>query len=159
MKLSNNILIITIIISSILGVLVSSYLLKGYVELSDPIKAEQELLLSKCDSNGIFSCKKIAESEYSHILGIPVPLIGIVGYGLILLFSLAYIMYPKMRKYYIKDILLALNIGGLAFSLSLTAIEAFVLGAFCQYCLVSQALMLISFVAMLIWYKRGESTI
>jgi vitamin-K-epoxide reductase (warfarin-sensitive) len=82
---------------------------------------------SPCSINEKWDCGIVNHSSYSMIQGIPVALIGIIGYLLILWLGLA-------RQ---KLVLLLASICGLAFSLYLTHIERDVLGTWCLYCVIS----------------------
>jgi len=81
-------------------------------------------------------CREVAESEYSKILGIPVAAVGVIGYSLMLLASLAGVGLER------PPIALRLFLGvgaGIAatFSVYLTVIEYAVIHAACVYCLTS----------------------
>jgi vitamin-K-epoxide reductase (warfarin-sensitive) len=105
---------------------------------------------SFCDIGQAFNCDIVNRSEYSTIFGIPVALIGMLGYAA--LAALATV-YRERRE--APAMLLGAASGGLAFALYLTYIEARVLGVYCILCLSS--LMLISMTAILaavIWWKR-----
>jgi vitamin-K-epoxide reductase (warfarin-sensitive) len=82
---------------------------------------------SPCSINEKWDCGIVNHSSYSMIQGIPVALIGIIGYLGILWLGLA-------RQ---KLILLLTCLVGLGFSLYLTHIERDVLGAWCLYCVIS----------------------
>ena len=79
-----------------------------------------------CSINEKWDCGIVNHSSYSMIQGIPVALIGIIGYLLILWLGLA-----RQRL----AVLLA-SLGGLGFSLYLTHIERDVLGFWCLYCVI-----------------------
>ncbi len=83
--------------------------------------------ISPCDINEKWDCGIVNHSMYAVVGGIPVAVIGIVGYFLIagLAFGRAY------------RLLLTAAVGGLAFSLYLAHIEARVLGVWCIYCAAS----------------------
>jgi len=82
---------------------------------------------SPCSINERWDCGIVNHSPYAVFLGIPVAVIGIVGY--LLLGALAF------KKAYRLMLLAALP--GLAFSLYLAHIEASVLGVWCIYCAIS----------------------
>lgn len=85
-----------------------------------------------CDFDETFNCDLVNRSVYSSFLGVPVALIGIVGYALLLGLSLA---CSRMAS----ALLLAGALAGLAFALYLTYIEAFILAVWCILCLGSLA--------------------
>jgi uncharacterized membrane protein len=92
---------------------------------------------SYCDFGQSFNCDIVNRSVYSSIFGIPVALIGILGYGALL--ALATIYRSKAE---VPGMLLLASIGGMGFALYLTYIEAFVLGVWCILCMSSLAIML-----------------
>ena len=80
-----------------------------------------------CDINERWDCGIVNHSPSAVIHGVPVATIGIAGY--LLLGFLAF------RRAY--EIMLALAIPALAFSLYLAHIEQHVLGVWCLYCAIS----------------------
>ena len=96
---------------------------------------------SFCDFGQAFNCDIVNRSTYSTLLGLPVALIGILGYLLILAFATVY-----RRKAETPVLLAIASCGGLAFSLYLTYVEKFVLAAWCILCLSSLALITVEVV-------------
>jgi len=90
---------------------------------------------SYCDFGESFNCDLVNRSEYSTIAGMPVALIGMLGYGALLAFATAY-----RRKAETPAILCAGALAGLGFALYLTYVEKFVLGSWCILCLCSLAM-------------------
>ena len=80
-----------------------------------------------CDINARWDCGIVNHSPYAVLAGIPVAILGIVGY--LLMGALAW------RRAYAA--VLAAALVGLAFSLYLARIEAHVLGVWCIYCVIS----------------------
>jgi len=102
-----------------------------------------------CDIGESFNCDIVNRSEYSEILGIPVALIGMLGYGA--LAGLATV-YRERRE--APPLIFVGAASGLAFALYLTYIEARVLGAWCILCLSSLALIsAITVVGGVEWFK------
>jgi len=103
-----------------------------------------------CDIGETFNCDIVNRSEYSQILGIPVALIGILGYVALAALATMYRNRADTQK-----LLLGGAAAGLAFALYLTYIEAHVLGVWCILCLSSLTLIaLITLLSALIWWKR-----
>src|SRR5437868_14001573 len=90
---------------------------------------------SYCDFGESFNCDIVNRSTYSVIFGIPVALIGIIGYVALLLLATFY-----RSKAEAPATLLIASLTGLGFALYLTYIEGFVLAAWCLLCLSSLAL-------------------
>ena len=105
-----------------------------------------------CDIGEAFNCDIVNRSEYSSILGIPVALIGMLGYAV--LAGLA-IVYRERRD--TPPLLLGGALAGLAFALYLTYIEGRVLGVWCILCLSSLALIAsITVTSLLVWVKSNS---
>ncbi|HEY6144827.1 MAG TPA: vitamin K epoxide reductase family protein [Solirubrobacterales bacterium] len=83
-------------------------------------------------------CKTVAESSYSHLAGVNVAVIGVVGY--LLLLASAFFANDAAR---FGGFLVAL--GGFGYSIYLTYIELFKIEAVCQWCVASAVLMTILF--------------
>ena len=92
---------------------------------------------SFCSFGESFNCDIVNRSTYSTVLGVPVALIGILGYLLIL--ALATVYRDKAET---PVMLLIASVGGLGFALYLTYVEKFILQAWCVLCLSSLALIL-----------------
>jgi len=123
-------LMLTITFVALGGVAVSSVSLYHHLSKSKT---------SFCDINETFNCDLVNRSSYSTVLGVPVALIGILGYLLIL--GLATVYRDKAET----PVMLLIVAGtGLGFALYLTYIEAQVLGAWCILCLTSLTLILAS---------------
>ena len=90
---------------------------------------------SYCDIGENFNCDIVNRSTFSTIAGVPVALIGIIGYLVVLALATLY------RSQAWTPAMLAIgSLAGLGFALYLTYIEGFVLAAWCILCLSSLAL-------------------
>jgi len=85
-----------------------------------------------CAING--GCEKVQSSRYAEIVGVPVALIGLLGYTAIG----ATLFVPGDRGRLAGAFL---TLGGLAFSLYLTYLELFQIKAICQWCVGSAVVM------------------
>jgi vitamin-K-epoxide reductase (warfarin-sensitive) len=90
---------------------------------------------SYCDFGGNFNCDMVNRSIYSTVLGVPVALIGILGYAGLLALATVY----KARAATPAMMLLG-SVAGLGFALYLTYVEAYVLAVWCVLCLSSLGL-------------------
>lgn len=122
---------------AITGLLVAGYL--TYVEVGN-----NEAV---CGAMG--NCNTVQESEYATFLGIiPIGVLGIIGYVLILAtWQLTQLKRQDIVQYAQLG-LLGLIVVGVVFSIYLTFLEPFVIGATCVWCLTSAVLML-----MLLWLQ------
>lgn len=90
---------------------------------------------SYCDLGESFNCDIVNRSTYSVVLGVPVALIGILGY--LSLLALATLYRSKAET---PAMLLIASLAGLGFAFYLTYIEGFVLATWCVLCLSSLAM-------------------
>ena len=119
---------LVIAVLALAGIAVSSLALQNHYAKSTS---------SYCDLGESFNCDIVNRSTYSVVLGLPVGLIGIIGYALLLALSTLY-----RAKAETPAMLLIATLGGLAFALYLTYVEAFVLAVWCLLCLSSLVLIL-----------------
>ena len=96
-------------------------------------------------------CETVLTSSYSSVLGIPVSLFGSVYYLLILIGLYAYI---DTRNVKILKWTLLLTFLGFMMTLGLMYIMAFILKAFCSYCLVSAITSTILFISSTIILRK-----
>lgn len=88
-------------------------------------------------------CNAVQQSSYARLFGIlPIGVLGLMGYTVILLLWL-YGRYVSDQFTY--PLILALTGFGLLFSIYLTFLEPFVIGATCAWCLTSAVIMTILF--------------
>lgn len=94
-------------------------------------------------------CDEVRASAFAYPLGVPMPLFGLVFY--LAAAWIATLATPRGRVFGLgaRGTLLLLSVAGVAASAALTAIEAFVIGAFCTWCLVSAAVSAVLLVAAL----------
>jgi len=98
-----------------------------------------------CTFNATFNCDIVNRGPYSEIGGVPVALMGLLGYGFMLIAACLRMRRPTDKT--LLDFLVLVSAGALAFSLYLTGVEAFVLHAWCVICLTSQVSILAIFVS------------
>ena len=86
--------------------------------------------------SGQAGCQEVLGSAYAHVVGIPVAAFGVAGYFTAFAFAtFAAFHYARARKFF------ALTVGALfAATLWLLYVQAFLLHAFCRYCLFSAAI-------------------
>lgn len=136
-----------IAVLSVLGMLVSSVSLFHHYGSSKS---------SFCDFGNTFNCDMVNRSIYSTVFGIPVALIGILGYALLLGLATVY-----RKKKDAAMMLLAASVAGLGFAIYLTYIEGFVLGVWCILCLSSFACIVgitalsSTLVAQAMWHRQN----
>jgi uncharacterized membrane protein len=87
---------------------------------------------------GSHGCATVARSSYSHLAGINIAVLGVVGYALLL--ACAFFADDAAR---LGGFVLAL--GGFGYSVFLTYLEIFKIEAICQWCVGSAILMTLLF--------------
>lgn len=87
---------------------------------------------------GGHGCQTVAESSYSHLLGINVAVFGILGYVLLLACALLRGDGARMAGF-------ALSLVGFGYSVYLTYIELFRIDAVCLWCVGSAVVMTLLF--------------
>jgi uncharacterized membrane protein len=113
---------------ALVGVLISAYMTAYKLGMLGSIM---------CGTGG---CETVQNSPWSVFLGVPVPVIGLIGYGL--LFGAA-LLGIQPRFEYDRRVPLVLIGGaliGAAFSAYLTWLEVSVIHAWCRWCVVSAIL-------------------
>ncbi len=141
-KIKRETLIAIIIAAALVGVVAASY-----TALAKLGAASHEV----CSVSESFNCEIVNTSQWSEIAGIPVSVLGLISYVLFIIGSLIVLKKPQEN---IETLLGALAIVGLLFSLYLTSIEAFVLHAWCMFCIASQiAILIIAAAVMMLRYK------
>ncbi len=83
-----------------------------------------------CDLNQMFNCDLVNRSKFSEIFGIPVALVGLIGYVVLL-----GITFKKNRV--IEFLRFYMSLTGLMFALYLAYIEEHVLRTWCLLCIGS----------------------
>jgi uncharacterized membrane protein len=83
-------------------------------------------------------CQTVANSSYSHLLGVNIAVFGIVGYVLLLAAALLRGDVARMAGF-------GLALAGFGYSVFLTYLELFKIEAICQWCVASAVLMTVLF--------------
>lgn len=120
---------------SLVGLLVSLYLLAHSLGLTGPIVC------------GVGDCATVQSSEYAWIGPMPVSGIGVAGYAGLLVVALAGLRPGLHESRVISLILLTGAGGGVLFSGYLTYLEAAVIHAWCAWCVSSAVLITLAFLA------------
>lgn len=138
----------TVIALAIIGVLVSTYATYQHYRPSGT---------SFCNLNNVVSCDIVNKSKYSEIAGVPVAVIGIIGY--LVLAGIAGMLFAgRIRKQRGILALLILSVGAMFFSFYLTFVEFFWLNALCPLCITSQTVILLIFIISLILWRTSSKS-
>lgn len=82
----------------------------------------------------IAGCDAVLTSEYALVAGVPLAYMGVLYY---LSLIIGFMMYYQTESRAILNGVYVVNITGFLFSLWLVYVQAALVGAFCQYCLIS----------------------
>ena len=100
------------------------------------------------------SCEKVQSSRYSMFLGLPVATWGIGFYLLMLGLSMASLQDRWAESRDLSRGMFLLATWGVIFTVYLNYLEAFVLNAWCEWCLGSAAMVLLIFIlSALDWWE------
>lgn len=132
-----------ILLLSVLGIAVSIYLSWTYLSGSH----------IACTTHG---CEAVRSSSYSTLFGIPQPIYGIIFYLVVGFLALIYQSTEKLFTIGIKRLIIITSTFGFLYSVYLTSLEAFVIRAYCDWCLVSAGISTLIFIIALrsIFYEK-----
>ncbi len=119
------------------GLLISSYLTMYKVGMLGAIQ---------CTIGG---CEKVQTSRWATFLGLPVSAWGLGAYLTLLVIALLGVQPRWVRERWVALALFGLSAVGVAFSAYLTYLEAFVIHAWCQWCVISAVLITLIFLLSL----------
>jgi len=138
--MSSRALRITLLVLAVIGLAIASYL--TYVHYSG--------IKPACTAGE--SCTKVQTSVYSKLAGVPVALIGLLGYIAIV----GSLLVPERESTRLAT--MAFTVVGFGFSGYLTYRELFSIHAICEWCASSAAIMTI-LMCLSVWrFLRGEPT-
>lgn len=103
--------------------------------------------------NLVSGCESVLSSEWAEILGLPTALYGVLAYFAV--FSTAFLVFSGRR--FLWPLYGLLSAVMFLFSIWLIYLQAVVIGAFCQFCLVSAITSTILFVIYLVSRFRQTS--
>lgn len=132
-----------IFIFSLLGLGVSAFLLYEY-SLSGPVICPI--------GNG---CDIVRASPYSNFFGISLPVLGIAFYLMMGILSIA--RSQKMASQKLLRLQILVSVIGVAFGIYLTYLEAFVIKAYCFWCVLSFIISAIILFLVLISKRVNEN--
>jgi uncharacterized membrane protein len=131
-----------IAVLSLVGFFVAFYLLAHSLGWTGPLVC------------GIGECSTVQSSPYAWVGPLPVSAIGLAGYVLYLALSVLGIQPGWRSSKTVAVLLLASSTVGFVFSAYLTYLEAAVIHAWCQWCVISAILVTVIFLASLVEVGR-----
>jgi uncharacterized membrane protein len=94
---------------------------------------------------GSSGCSEVNASRYSEINGIPVAVLGVIGYA-----SILALLFLDNRLSFFQEygsmIFFGVSLMGFLFTLYLIYLEVALIKAYCPFCLTSQAVMIVIFI-------------
>ncbi len=113
---------------ALIGVLISTYMLMYHLGLLGSIL---------CGTGG---CETVQNSPWASFLGVPVPLLGLLGYGALFVTALLGLQPAFVADRRVAAVLVAGALIGAGFSIYLTYLEMYVIHAWCRWCIASAVL-------------------
>ena len=106
---------------------------------------------------GVSSCEQVQTSRWSVFLGVPVATWGLGFYASMLILSIAGLQprYEESRK--LSGVMLLMTAVGALFTAWLNYLEAFVIHAWCEWCLFSAGMVLLLLVLSWLDFRDVES--
>lgn len=135
-------LVIGIIILSIVGLLISSYLLQIHLNPAEGV----------CDINNVVSCLLTNTSSYSELLDLPVAWFGIIWFLMLIVLSWKAL---KAEEGSVAG-LFWWNVAGIAFVMYMIIAE-FILKSLCIYCTVVHGIVVMTLVLSSMLWKAEEN--
>ena len=102
---------------------------------------------------GTGGCETVQSSQWARLFGQPVAAYGVVGYLACLVCAFIALQQPADRRHWSDAFLLAGATIGLAFTAWLTFAEAFLIHAWCRWCLGSAAIIALLFACALLGWR------
>jgi uncharacterized membrane protein/glutaredoxin-related protein len=128
---------------SLVGIVVAGYL--SFVEITQ----------TEAVCGPVGDCNTVQQSPYAVLLGLlPVGIVGIIGYILILIAWFLNQYGPKGWKKYTISAIWIMAFIGVLFSMYLTFLEPFIIGATCTWCITSAII-----ITIILWAATGEVNI
>lgn len=115
------------------GLGVSAYLMWGYTVPGASLAC-----------GGSHGCDTVKNSIYANLMGIPLPVIGLVAFSTILVLLALQHPFSSYQENWLSYIALAifgLSLAGTLYSAYLTYLEFFVIYAICRWCITSALIM------------------
>jgi len=132
------------IASTIIGLFISIYMAIYKITDNDTM----------CMGSG--GCASINASPYSEIYGIPLGVIGAIGYSAILFMLWLEKRHP-LGKQYGNILAMGMSFSGFIYSMYLMYLSASVIRATCPFCVASAAAMTLTFILTFTRFVRAEN--
>jgi uncharacterized membrane protein len=145
-RMSLNLRVVSLVLIA-LGVIVSGYL--SYVKFTD--------VQMSCLAGETFDCGVVQNSSYAEFMGIPIAYFGLTTY-----IVLGMLVFLEDRLLFLQEHSLILIFGitlfAFVYSMFLVYVQGAILGAWCTWCLMHEAIMTVLFgvTSMRLWRAINE---
>ena len=95
-----------------------------------------------CTSSG--GCETVQESSYAELVGVPVALLGLLAW-------IAVLALVASDSELARTLVAAIGLGAAAFALYLVVLQAFVIDAWCVWCIVNDVVLVPLLVILAVW--------
>lgn len=109
-----------------------------------------------CGAGG--TCDVVQSSQWAVFIGVPVPAWGVAGYGVLFLLAMASLQPRFANDRRLAGLLLATATVAFVFTIYLNALEAFVIHAWCRWCIGSAIIATLLFLFTLPEIRRIRRT-
>ena len=99
-----------------------------------------------CTSGG--GCETVQDSSYAELVGIPVALLGLLAF-------LAVLVLVAWDSELARTLAAAIALTGVGFAVYLVALQAFVIDAWCVWCLVNDLVVVPLLAVLTVWRARN----
>ena len=134
---------------ALVGLMISTYLLLYKINVLGSLLC------------GTGACETVQASPWATFIGLPVPAWGVGGYLTILILALVGLQPAYMHNRLVGNALFWLATFAFGFSMYLTGVEAFLLNAWCRWCVASAVVATLIFISGLFEWRtlfRRRST-
>lgn len=139
-----------LVVGSILGVLAAGILTVEKIHL---LKDPSATLT--CDLNPVVACGSVINTPQASAFGFPNPLIGLVGFGIVLTVGMALLAGAQFKRWFWQGLQLG-TLFGAGFVTWLQYQSIYEIGALCPYCMVVWVVTITMFVYTLTYNIRNK---
>lgn len=107
---------------------------------------------------GAGSCEVVQTSKWAVFLGVPVPFWGLAGYSVLTALGLLALQPRFLDNTAVRVALIVCAVGAFTFSVYLSALEQFVIRAWCRWCIASAVVATLIFLFTLPEFRRLRRT-
>jgi uncharacterized membrane protein len=107
---------------------------------------------------GTGSCEVVQTSKWAVFMGVPVPYLGTFGYAVMTLLGILSLQPQHLDNRALRMALIISGLGAFVFSVYLSALEQYVIHAWCRWCIASAVVATLIFICTIPEYRRLRRT-